>query len=190
MTLCTAIIPSRGRIDQLFRCIDSIIQSASGDDYQIHVRLDDNDDSSLARVSELEAYPVVKVEIGNSPGWSGLDQVVYGPVANASQSTWVWILNDDMTIKAEGNNWDDLLREVPTTGYWCEPEFHQLNDSVYENDERSCAPLFRTRCWRDLGVSQDLPSPCDYVLVDILKNRGWKPWFLKGLRVWHQRNKP
>lgn len=190
MKLCSVLIPSRHRIDQLFRAIDSIISSASEtNNYQIAVYLDDDDTQSVARVADLEAYPVVSVTVGPSPGYSYLDRV-HTQMAKKYPATWIWIVNDDMTIKADAGPWNELLTEVPTTGYYIQPEIHQLGGSVYPRDPQSCSPMFVNGCWETLCNCTAIPTPCDCVLVQMLNMKGWKPWFLKGVTVWHQRNKP
>lgn len=187
MNLCTVLIPSRGRVEQLFRCIDSICESAVSGDYGISIRLDDNDYPTLGRIDELRSYPMVHVDVGVQPTYESLDRDVYTPMARAAESLWVWIFNDDMTVIGRG--WDSRLAEVPETGYWCQPEIHRLNNSHYPKDEEGCAPFFINDCWRTLKISDDLPGPCDRVLVSELRKQGWKAWFLDDITVFHDRNK-
>lgn len=189
MSLCSVLIPSRWRTEKLFRCVESIIATAGSDDFDIRIRVDDDDPCSYLCIDELQKSRHVKVFVGPSPGYADLDAKAYTPMAESSSAAWIWIMNDDMIVQKTEFGWCELLEKVPTWGHWVQPGIHRLNNSQYPRDERSCAPIFPNGCWRELGICDIIPTPCDAAMPEQLKIRKWTPWFLEGITIWHQREK-
>jgi len=185
MNLCTFLLPSRGRIEQLFSAIQSINDSSTGDDYSIVVRIDRDDSQTINEKYRLEELPHVKVVVGEKLT-AALDVEAYQDAAELMTGTWMTSFNDDMILAGD---WYGQLSLVPTRGCFAQPEIHQLNASVYLKDDQSCLPFFINRCWEEAGL-KIFPSPIDACMVALLKSRSWKAWFLPGVAICHNRNKP
>ena len=187
--ICSCLIPSRGRFDQLVRAVNSLrATAASVNNFEVLIRLDDDDVASTSRIAEVESLCNVKVLVGPTfEGYSSIDPIFLTELAKIAVAPWCWILNDDMTI--EGGKWDEKLMQIPTTGYIVQTEFFRLNQSVYHLCEGGNFPCVPTRCWEIFGWER-LLFPSDTGLDQLLRiKNGWKTWFLPGITAWHQRNK-
>jgi hypothetical protein len=179
--LCTVMVPSRKRPDGLIRVVNSITASADRGDYEVLVRVDEDDHVSIALKEQLESNPHVKVSVGKRLGYDRLDTGYYTELAKAGGGRWVWIMNDDMVVSGP---WCSELIKVPLSGFYGQPGTHQLNKSAYGNDTRSGCPLFVQGCWEFAGWDC-IPMKADYILTAKLEELGWHAAFLNHVKVWH-----
>lgn len=167
------------------RAVESIDDSANGSDYEILIRMESDDQKTLALRGRLQAWGC-KVVTGSADGYAAIGRH-FTYLSSLAQGQWVWIFNDDMTIDSINGGWDTKLAQVPKYGYFVEPMTHKLNHSVYANDPRCGAPAFIRNCWDQFGITEFTPR-LDYEIPEKLEGVGWKPWFLEGVTVWHDRN--
>lgn len=186
---CSVLIPSRKRHEKLLRAIDSITYSANGWDYEILVRLDDDDGESIAAMEKAMHGPDglcnTRLFIGPRLGYSELDIGYYAGLEREAQGQWVWIAGDDMEVTGD---WLTALRDVPTHGYIVQPEVSKLGGSVYPRAEGQAFPIFPRFCWKP--YSETFPRPFDTAGSDLLLANGWKTWFLPGVCMWHKEGSP
>lgn len=182
------MIPSRKRIAGLLHCVDSVLKTSVGSDYNVLIRLDDDDAESIYAAQTLfKGHPVVTVIVGPRLGYSNLDTGYYTELARIGGATWCWIMNDDMEVIAEdGRNWYDELKKVPTQKHYVQPETHRLGGSTYSRDNRTGSPIFLNGCWKECGWGT-IPEKADYILTQALDMRNWWCSFLEGITVWHHR---
>jgi glycosyltransferase involved in cell wall biosynthesis len=185
--LCTIMIPSRKRPDGLDRCITSVVETASDEgNYEILVRIDDDDDTNSEVIEKYKDHPIVKITTGPRLGYDQLDTGYYTQLANSGRGKWCWIVNDDMVFITEpGVKWDRAMKHVPPS-HIIQPEIHGLRQSKYAYDNRTGSPCFQNGCWIQAGWPH-IPPKADYVLTQKLEEMGWKPWFISGLTIWHDR---
>lgn len=184
MNLISLMIPSRKRVESLLRTITRVTATATGEDYQIVMRFDEDDKESLDAVKFIEReFPKAKCYIGpRYSGYSSLDKHFFRELEEHSDSTWVWIGGDDMVVEGD---WLGELRKVPTTGYIVQPEISKLRESTYHRAEAQAYPIFPRFCWKQYAGS--FPVPFDVNGHRLLIEHGWKTWFLNGCCFWHQR---
>ncbi len=184
MNLVSLMIPSRKRVISLIRTLTNITKTASGEDYQIVIRFDDDDLESVQQIEAMEsAFPEAKCFIGpRLDGYASLDKDFLRELEEKSDATWVWIGGDDMVVEGD---WMTELRKVPTTGYIVQPEISKLRESVYPRAEAQAYPIFPRFCWKQYANS--FPVPFDVNGHILLKQNGWETWFLNGVTMWHQR---
>lgn len=185
--ICSFMIPSRKRRAKLNACLETIHNTAATRDFECLVRLDHDDTESIKTVTKWSGRDTVKFSYGPRNPYGELYKTQH-PLAELARGQWLWVFNDDFEILVDEKRWDDVLREVPTTGYYCQPERHRLNNSTYEKDRRSCAPCVPKGSWNLVNIK--FGSQCDYAVPDALDKIGWKPWFLKGVTIFHNRNTP
>ena len=185
MTLCSVLIPSRGRPERLIKAIDSVFATADDpEQIEVSLRFDDDDQVSLDRMAEFRSYNIW-VYIGpRKNGYYSLDEF-YTHMAEQTDADWVWLMNDDAVI--EGDGWDTQLAEIPTDGVIVQPELYQLGFSKYWTHEGGAFPIFPNRCWRKFGLQQ-MPHPVDTEMDKLLRSNGWTTQFLKGVGVIHDRD--
>jgi hypothetical protein len=184
--LVTVMLPSRGRPISLLNTVDSVNASARGKDYEILVRLDNDDEMSLAIIPLLEEKGC-KVFVGERLGYAKLDTGYYTELANASNSHWVWILGDDAQVDGP---WDAELAKVPLAGFIVQPEISKLGLSTYPRAEAQAFPILVKDCWKLVG-SDVIPQAADVNLhIMLTKQLGWKTWFLPGVTFWHHEATP
>ncbi len=184
MNLVSLMIPSRKRVPSLLRTLCNIAETASGEDYQIVMRFDEDDKDSIDTISGIESvYPNAKCFVGpRLEGYSSLDKHFFRELEERSDATWVWIGGDDMVVEGD---WLGELRKVPTTGYIVQPEISKLGGSTYPRAEAQAYPIFPRFCWKQYAT--EFPRPFDVNGHILLKQNGWETWFLKGCTFWHQR---
>jgi hypothetical protein len=101
--LCSILIPSRKRFNLLLRSIKSIIASAKGKDFEIIVRLHNDDYESLGRQGELGRFGMVRVIGGETlNGYASLNEF-FNELEPEAKGDWRWHINDDMTVFTEGD---------------------------------------------------------------------------------------
>lgn len=183
--ICSCLIPSRGRINRLFAAIHTIRESASdASTFEILIRLDDDDQSSLKFLPTLQSFSNVRVVIGpRHQGYLSLETIFYTELAMIAQGAWCWFLLDDVILG--GRDWDLKLAQVPTDGFIVQPEIFRLCGSTYLNSEGGNFPCAPTNSWLRFGWKR-VERPVDLELDRLLRvQNGWKTHFLPGITAWH-----
>lgn len=184
--LVSILIPTRRRTVKLHNCLRSIYETASSSNFDIWLKVDDDDEPTIRFLNEFSAFnPNVHYIIG--PRMSGYNSVdlFYSQLSDKAQGAWVWLLNDDATIV--GSGWDGMLKEVPLQGVMVQPYCYRLNQSLYCLRDWTAFPVVPNGCWNKLG-SELIPRPADSGLYELLvKRNGWTPHHLPGITVSHQR---
>lgn len=176
------MIPTRKRPGKLVDTIKQLYKTASGDDFQIIIRVDD-DDLTFNNIRRfLEKFKGIKINVGPRLGYHMLDAGYYAGMEQEATTHWVWIAGDDMLLEGD---WLGELRKVPLEGYIVQPEISKLNASTYHFAEGQAFPIFPRECWRKYQDS--FPVPFDTAGSDLLLANGWRTWFLPGITMWHDR---
>lgn len=182
--ICSCLIPSRGRINRLYAAIHTINESASDlGNFEILVRLDEDDHGSLKHRNTLRKFSNVQFFIGpRLQGYSSVE-TFYTELANYARGAWCWFLLDDCIIG--GKDWDRKLAEVPTEGFLVQPEIWRLGGSIYPHCVSGNFPCAPTKSWERFGW-KGVARPVDIALDQLLRiQQGWQAYFLPGITAWH-----
>lgn len=166
--------------------IKSIAESADdSQNVEFIIRLHDDEPKHLQAISEIvAAAPRVRIAVGPTlRGYASLDKFFDEAIA-LSTGKWIWQLNDDAII--EGQGWDTKLAEIENWKCIVIPQLHQLNESLYSNDQGSPFPMV-PRGTIFTPEQQPLPYPPDTKLTSSLLESGHKLIFLEGIKTHHQR---
>lgn len=181
--LISILIPSRKRFSKLIACITSIVAATKEDDYEILLRLDDDDADTLKHVHLLPNRPHLRIEVGpREQGYGSISKFVE-EMERAAYGTWIWQGNDDMRVYGD---WLTELKKVPTSGYIVQPEISRLGGSTYHMAEGQAFPIVPRLCWKKYQPT--FPACFDTDIDRLLRGNGWKTWFLKGVTFWHDRD--
>lgn len=106
----SVLIPTRGRLQWLQECIESILTTAS-DPLRVEILLGmDNDDTETVKGIQdtiaLKGYTGVIVELFERAGYKNLD-VYMNRLAELSTGDYLLCFNDDARIRTQG--WDQVL---------------------------------------------------------------------------------
>ena len=191
--LISILIPSRGRVAMLKRCVESIKAVTPQDDYEILIRADEDDGETLRALEELEKeHPNLRGVIGKclfdgpKRGFTPVVNHYYTELAGMAKAPWIWIMNDDCTI--EGDGWIDDLRGVPLEGYLVEPGIYKLNVSSYVGCP--AFPIMANQSWLKLGATE-IMHPADTAMIKLYTiDNDWQVELLSGLTVWHDWKEP
>jgi hypothetical protein len=182
--LCSFLVPSRFRFARLLKLIESIYAASETEDFEIVVRLHEDDAGSIGRVTELNEMPRVRYIIGKTlDGYKSL-HLFTAELIDAAKGEWCWLFNDDMVLA--GTGWEKQLREMDRTAL-VQPEFHWLNQSCYPRDEGGPAP-----CHANRPEVAELLRRSGVPAVDVTLRWAWKFGdqrpirFLAGMAVHHQ----
>lgn len=129
----------------------------------------------------------VKIVTGEPlQGFNSLGEFL-SEMSDVATGKWIWGLSDDCSI--DGKAWDQQMRRTPTSGFVIYPQFDRLDKSLYREVSGGPFPAVPRDCWKQFGVDK-VPNPPDAALFDILiKQNGWKPTFLNGITIVHEREK-
>lgn len=188
--LCSVLIPSRNRFDKLLNCIRSVYGAASSvdgfEDFEVIVRFHNDDLDSCRRTDEIidEFGDKVRMIYGETlKGYRSLSMFTQ-ELINAARGRWVFHLNDDMVVT--GKDWNTKLSEIPLSGVLVQPEVHELNDSVYQNDPMGPAPI-HPRWALGEALTREHRYDVDMIIYrELVERRGWKVEYLHSVGVWHQ----
>lgn len=186
--LVSVLIPSRKRVERLKKTIQSLRETASPRNYEVRVRIDNDDDESINAIPEFGVFENVHFLIG--PRFNGYESngLFFTELARRSKGDWLFIMNDDSMVIGEG--WDRQLASLPKEGIVAYPEFYWLGQSRY-NFSGSCGvafPFVPNGCWQKFGWSE-IEFPADQKLYDLLVvKHGWKVQLLKGVTLRHERD--
>lgn len=172
--LVSILLPTRKRVDRLIKSVNSFYATARiKDRFDIHLKIDDDDDETQS--VEFNGPKVIKHVSPRGNGWKDFNLWI-GDMASQADGEWVWMWNDDCIIETE--NWDDMLKEVPTHGYIVQPRTHRLGHSCYVNHEGGPFPVVPNQCWKYFGAEK-FPDPPDTGIDNLLRlENGWKTWFI------------
>lgn len=184
---CSILLPSRFRFDRLLKCVDSIHAAATGRDFEIIIRLHDDDESSLSRIPELtDNYGTVRIITGKTLlAYSSLDSF-YDECQVAAVSDRRWLINDDSVI--EGTGWDEKLALIPAD-HIVHCGIHGIALGRHHNDANSAAPIFNSSVLgRIAGTNlfKGAGPPVDVYLSGHYAKAGLPTSFLEGITYWHQ----
>jgi glycosyltransferase involved in cell wall biosynthesis len=180
--LVSVLIPSRARVGKLKKCIGLLMETATDTDFEILIRLDDDDTDSLPEIKKLELFRPVRCIVGPRYGYTKLDELYYPQLEDEAAGVWVWEANDDMFVVGD---WLGELRRVPTRGYIVQPQVSKLNESVYLRNEGAAFPIWPRHAWKEFA--EKFPEPFDREGDKLFRSNGWKTWFLKDVMFFHDR---
>ncbi len=180
--LCSFILPSRSRPYGLHVALTSIFrQAADPKDIEVIVGLDEDDEITLRRISEFNAYPGAQLHI--KPRYHLYQRIE--DMAALAQGEWITFWNDDASII--GMEWDNELRRHPTEGVILQPEIHRLGGSTYVRDTGSAFPFCPRKYW-DENCAGKTPHPVDHAIPQIALKLGWKIDFIVGMTAFHDKH--
>ena len=89
--LVTAMIPSRKRVQGLRYTIGRLCATAPTDQFDILVRIDDDDQESIEAAPQIEKdFPNTRVIVGGRKlGYESLDQHFYAQLEDEATTPWV-----------------------------------------------------------------------------------------------------
>lgn len=103
----SVLIPTRWRSTSLIKSVLSFYAlAANSQQVEVLVKVDDDDDETLAVVPELKAMGAVIVVSPRGAGYQDLHKF-YNALAALSSGAWLWMFNDDSWMATQ--NWDALL---------------------------------------------------------------------------------
>lgn len=109
----SALIPARGRPEQLRDSVASLFDTASyPEGVECIIRLDVDDSTVSESLTYLAKYPehLIRVSLGKRLGYQGLHHYYNECAATASKdSEWLLLWNDDTRMLTK--NWDTLLHQ-------------------------------------------------------------------------------
>ena len=188
--VCSVLIPSRRRPSRLLSAIASVHGTTSSPGAaEVLVRVDDDDQETLAAVPEIERAGA-RVVVG--PRGQGYGQLAsyYDELSRLAQAPWCWVMNDDArvaSIELGDGAWNRQLAQLPTDGVIVQPEVYQLGASRYPRCVGGAFPIVPTRCWQRLGYACP-DNPIDVWLSRVLLDAGWRTSFLSGVDTIHDRD--
>jgi hypothetical protein len=105
--VCSVLIPSRGRPDSLIWAVRSFGAFVSDKkEVEVLVKLDEDDQLSLNRISEIREAGAQVVITPRGAGYLDLHRF-YSILAVLARGDWLWMFNDDARVLT--NNWDKVL---------------------------------------------------------------------------------
>lgn len=176
--ICSCLIPSFGRPFSLFALIHTLIESGNPDNFEILIRLDEDDEKTLKYRVTFEQFKNVKLIVGKKLGYGGFSDMCK-ELVTVAKGQWCWFLTDDCVIG--GKDFDLKLAKIPTHGYIVQPEISRLGGSTYIKWEGSNFPAVPKDIWKKYDCSLT-----DTGLDTCLRGKnGWKTAFLEGITAWH-----
>lgn len=182
--ICSILIPTRGRKAKLRACLESFYRSGNIGEFEVLLAID-TDDAETQQAAEVlkKDFPNVEFFVGDrGSGWYEHGRR-YSELAAKAKGEWTWMMNDDSQVR--GANWTEAFRKIEGTCL-VHPEFHRLNESLYQNDPRGSFPAVRNKSWEILGYDA-IGTPTDDSLNNMAENAGWPVRFLQGVEMFHDR---
>lgn len=176
--LCSILIPARGGIERLMRTLSSINATATLD-YEILVRLDNDDAINISAMDEIKEAGKAVTFVGPRFGYANLSRY-YNELVKHAKGQWVWIAGDDMIVHGP---WDMELSKI-SPEWIVQPEISRLGHSTYRLAVRQAFPIVPMNSWRKFGAKK-VPENADVTLHDGLSSRGWGTVFMAGVTIWH-----
>lgn len=176
------LIPSRMRPLRLLKAISSIMETASGDNVEILLRLD-RDDPTMPMV--FSAFPFnsgVEIYIGErGRGYAELNKFYAELEEWCWYQDWIVCFNDDSQMLTKG--WDEELLRVPSHVNLAQFRI----ENVGELPEGGPFPAWRRGCFKRYGYEM-IPDPVDYHIDKILCKDNREPWHCLDAVIRHERD--
>lgn len=186
------IVATRRRTEMLYKLLQSLQRTVRyPNTYEVILRFSNDDlrsrDEFLRHKLCWKLSRNLRIITGEPlRGFGSLGEFL-SQLSDVSRGRWLWPLSDDCTI--DGKAWDEQIIKTPTTGFVLYPQFDKLDKSIYREVSNGPFPAVPRDCWKQFGCPR-CPEPPDYALNEILiKKNGWKPRFLQGITVIHEREK-
>jgi len=176
--ICSCVVPSRGRPFALFALIHTLNESGNPDNFEVVIRLDEDDNKTLAYRATFNGFKNVKLVVGKRLGYGGFSTMCQEAV-NASSGKWIWFLTDDCVIG--GKNFDQQFDKIPPFGRIVQPEISRLGGSTYIKWEGSNYPALPKESLRGIDCSFTDTGLDEYFRL----RNGWTTAFLEGITAWH-----
>lgn len=168
------LLPSRKRPGQLLGSIASFFYTSPPDsNFEILVRLDDDDHNSLYYLQDFEAIPRVRVITGPSNAPPSTDHglrrklnEIYTELALQARAYWLWVWNDDAWVR--GNTWYQQLQALIGQRALVLTNDLQNQQSFYKGASGEPFPIFPNGCWREFGLT-GFPEPIDAEMNKLLR---------------------
>lgn len=177
----SVLIPTRGRPKRLLKTLDSLRETSTvANSYEIILRTDDDDEETANLVFDVrdKIHAIKRKRLGY-----GRCSEMYREIAECAVAPWIWIMNDDCTVRGKG--WDAQVKNSIYEEVIFQPEFYQLNESVYRGGGYTF-PMVQNGCWVFAG---DLIEPIDLYLDTLLRvEHKWPVKLLDGVTVYHERD--
>lgn len=181
--LVSILIPSRKRVSKLWQTVIQLEATATGEDYEILFRFDDDDVESVSAIPQIENSSKRTCFVGSRlDGYRSLDKDFYRELEEKANGRFMWIAGDDMIVSGD---WLGELRKVPEYSYIIQPEISRLGGSVYHRAEAQAFPIYPRFAWKKYAA--EFPRPFDTNGHELFRRHGWKTWFLPGVTMWHDR---
>lgn len=107
--MISLLLPTRKRIKFLSRCLESL-KGSDSNDYEVIFRLDDDDSDTLDYVKSLDSIQK-KIIVGPRLGGYADLHVYYNECCEIAEGDFLWLFNDDITIKEKNIDWASIMLE-------------------------------------------------------------------------------
>jgi len=147
--LVSVLLPTRGRSDQLERCLAAMYNNmgSEGEDEDIELIMrvnPDKWDTDLIKASDwYETQMRIIILIDTLTGYRNLHHY-FNQMASLSTGKWIFMMSDDGFIQTEG--WDEVLRKLPV-----DPEREVALLQPECNGEPNCFPIISRAWYEQLG---------------------------------------
>ena len=105
--LCSVLIPSRKRVDRLWKTIGSVLTTAAHpEQVEVIIRADDDDPDTIKSWASgpQEGWIRSNVHLHVGPRMRGYPDLhkMYEEMKAFAKGKWLWVFNDDAVIGADG----------------------------------------------------------------------------------------
>ncbi len=201
--LVSILMPTRCRFPRLIETIDSIYNTAKLGDFEILLRIDDDDEDTINNLYLLRKYEKVSfIVIGKRYRGYVSMATFYEELILHAKGQWFFFFDDDtvlIQVEKDKESWDKQLAKFPTHGKIAHPEFYWLGGSKYPSG--FCHPVgicVPNKSWVQYskeyvdpitGQSQHIEQPVDRWLEAVLRDQnGWEDQWLLGTAAHHRRD--
>ena len=185
--LVSVCYPTRGRIENLKRCIDSVLSTVTKPERIEHVlRVDNDDQETLDALKEIVPSihtrgSTIKVLSGpRIPGdFARAFAAMFTECCNRAKGRWIFQLSSDCGVMPESKGWDDDLAQVVQEKVLVSPGANLYRGQRYtwklENHAWHTAHflIMENHWWRKFGLA-DCPYPVDTMTLNLLTGAGWR----------------
>jgi hypothetical protein len=185
--LCSVLIPTHDRVDDLHRCIESVFSEAKDPSrVEAIVRLDFEDRNTLEHLTSLSRpYPNVRAIVSHRmDGFDSLP-IFDDECARLARGDWIWLFNDDAWI--DGAGWDAVLEKAVEQfqnklfpRFY--PQYQWDGTSCYENAAGGTFPIIGRHLWKHWELGKVNGGGIDHVVG---KHEHGVDVFLPGIGVRH-----
>lgn len=184
------LIPSRKRTAALAGAIASFANTSPPDaNYEILVRIDDDDSHSVSVLQDIKIIPKTTVIVGPSIATRTNDgairrelNMLYAELSAIARAPWIWIWNDDAWIR--GDSWYQQICELKESPALVLTEHSQLHQSYYHGHAGDPFPIIPKDGWKYLGLKVP-PEPIDFRMCMFAREANWPEIHLKNTCAVH-----